>query len=137
MEVNNDKKYITVPHQGHGVYLVNIWLNVEINGQEYTSNTISYEVPFAIDENEDPIIWIKDELGSITKYEPAVVQYMVYSSVAARTGSSVELQFLQDGVLFDSAEVEYNSTRWYNLDLTSKYVEGENHFYVFHNPLFK
>lgn len=127
---NNDKKYITVPHQGHGVYLVNIWLNVEINGQEYTSNTISYEVPFAIDENEDPIIWIKDELGSITKYEPAVVQYMVYSSVAARTGSSVELQFLQDGVLFDSAEVEYNSTRWYNLDLTSKYVEGENHFSI-------
>ena len=54
---------------------------------------------------------------------------MVYSSVAANTGAEIPVQFLQDGVLYDEAFVTYG-TRWLTLDLTGKYVVGENHFSI-------
>ncbi len=128
----NDKnrQYIDIPHQSHGTHTIGLWLSVVINSQEFTSEKIYYEVPFVDSGNEDPIIWIQEELDTIVQYEPAVIKYMVYSSVAATTGSIIPVQFLQNGVLFDEAEISYNSLRWQTLDLTSKYTLGENHFSI-------
>ena len=126
---DQNKQYIDIPHQSHGTHIISLYLSVSINNKEYTSESISYEVPFVDNGNEDPIIWIQEDLGTIVQYEPAVVKYMVYSSVAALTGSNIEVQFLQDGVLFDTAEITYGN-RWQNLDLTSKYKLGDNHFSI-------
>lgn len=126
---DKNKQYIDIPHQSHGMHVIGLYLSVNINNKDYTSESIYYEVPFVDSNNEDPIIWTQEDLGTIVQYEPAVVKYMVYSSVAASTGSSIEVQFLQDGVLFDTAEITYG-TRWYTLDLTSKYTLGENHFSI-------
>ena len=112
------------------MHVIGLYLSVTINSKEYTSNTIYYEVPFVEAENEDPIVWIQEELGTVIQYEPAVIKYMVYSPIAANTGADIEVQFLQDGVLFDTAEITYNNTRWQNLDLTAKYTVGENHFSI-------
>lgn len=126
---DQNKQYIDIPHQPHGTHIIGLYLGVNINNKEYTSESIYYEVPFVDNGNEDPIIWTQEDLGTIVQYEPAVVKYMVYSSVAATTGANIEVQFLQDGVLFDTAEITYGN-RWQTLDLTSKYVVGENHFSI-------
>ena len=126
---NQQIKYLTIPHQQHGVHLVKTWLSVIINGVEYTSESITYEVPFVDMSNDDPIIWIKEELGTIIQYEPAVVKYLVYSKNAATYGSNIEVQFLQEGALYDSAEIKYEE-KWQLLDLTSRYNIGENHFSI-------
>lgn len=126
---NQNLQYIDIPHQSHGKHVVSLWLSVVINNKLENSSSIIYEVPFVDADNEDSIIWIEEELGTITQYEPAVVKYMVYSSVAANTGAEIPVQFLQDGVLYDEASILYG-TRWLTLDLTGKYVLGENHFSI-------
>lgn len=127
----NDKnrQYIEIPHQAHGTHIIGLWLGLTINNKEYTTDPIYYEVPFVDSGNEDAIIWIQDELKTVVQYEPAVINYMVYNSIAAATGANIEVQFLQDGVLFDSVEITYG-TRWIALDLTARYVVGENHFSI-------
>lgn len=127
---DQNRQFIDIPHQPHGMHVIGLYLSVTINNKEYTSNTIYYEVPFVETENEDPIVWIQEELGTVIQYEPAVIKYMVYSPIAANTGANIEVQFLQDGVLFDTAEITYSNTRWQNLDLTAKYTVGENHFSI-------
>ena len=132
LTLGNDRnpQIIEIPHPGlHETCQVDLRIGVTINAKEYTSESIMYEVPFIVANNEDPIIWTEKELGTIVRYEQAVVKYMVYSSVAAATGANIEVQFLKDGVLFDTAEVTYGN-RWLTLDLTSKYDVGENHFSI-------
>ena len=127
---SQNRQYIDIPHQIHGTHMIHLWLSVVINDQRFNSEEIVYEVPFVDSNNmDDTIIWVEDDLKTVIQYEPAVVRYMVYSPVAATTGAKIEVQFLQDGALFDTAEVEY-SNRWLSVDFTSRYVVGENHFSI-------
>ena len=125
---HGNTQYIDIPHQAHGTHIIHLWLSVVINDERFDSDEISYEVPF-IDSNntDDTIIWIENELGTVIQYEPAVVRYMVYSPAAALSGSTIEVQILQDGALYDTAEVEYGN-KWLTIDFTSRYEVGENHF---------
>ena len=125
-----NRQYIDIPHQTHGTHVINLWLSVIINDERFTSDRISYEVPFVDTSNtDDVIIWTESELGTIVNYEPAVAKYMVYSPEAARTGAQIEVQFLQDGAMYDSVKVDYGN-RWLTVDFTSRYVVGENHFTI-------
>ena len=101
------EQHMNIPMQSHGMHTVNLWLTVTINEQSYDSSKISYEVPFVENTNETPIIWIKDEIGTVTNYEPAVIQYMVYSTVSAQQGSKIEVSLYRDNELLNTEEVTY------------------------------
>ena len=105
----------------HGMHTIRVWLSVTINDQEYNCTEIAYEVPIIETGNEMPIIWVKNELGTITNYEPAVVQYMVYSSVAEAQGSTVEVSLYKNNDLLNSEEVRYATGSWLSMDLTPYY----------------
>jgi len=117
---------IEIDHQDHGMHTVELWLSVMINDEEYRSSSIVYEVPFIDAGNESPIIWIKNELGTIINYEPAVLQYMVYSSVAEQQGTTTEVSLYRGSELLNSEEVTYNGSNWWNLDLTPYYEFTED-----------
>ena len=124
------KQYINIPQQSHGMHTVKLWLVAQINDVEYSTNFVSYEVPWVDSANEQPIIWINGELGTIVQYENAVIEYMVYSAVAARQGSPIEVSLYQDGVLLNTEEVTYSSTKWLTMDLTANYKVGANSFVI-------
>lgn len=112
---------ISIPMQSHGMHTIRLWLSVIINDQEYRSAEVAYEVPFVEAGNEMPIIWIKNELGTITNYEPAVIQYMVYDSIAESQGSKVEVSLYRNNDLLNTEEVQYISGSWLSMDLTPYY----------------
>ncbi len=112
---------LNIPMQPHGMHTIRLWLTTTINDQEYKSSEIAYEVPFVEAGNEMPIIWIKNELGTITNYEPAVVQYMVYSAVAEAQGATVEVSLYHNNDLLNTEERRYVSGSWLSMDLTPYY----------------
>ena len=124
------RQYINIPQQEHGMHTVKLWLTATINAKDYSSEPVQYEVPWVDINNETPIIWTNNELGTVTQYEPAVVQYMVYSSVAAREGSPIEVSLYKRGVLLSTEEVNYSSSSWLSLDLTTNYDVGANSFVI-------
>ena len=67
-----------------------------------------------------PILWTKNELGTITNYEPAVIQYMAYSTVAQRQGSLMEVSLYHNNDLLNTEEVSYTGS-WLSMDLTPYY----------------
>lgn len=121
--------YATIPHQAHGNHRIKLWLGVTMNGIDFTSEAVIYEVPFVDAGNTSPIIWVKEDLGTIVQYEEAVVQYMIYSPNDNAAGRSVEVQFLKDGVIFNSEEVKYSS-QWLRWDITANYDVGRNNFTI-------
>ena len=125
---NEHKQYINIPRQEHGMHVVELWLSVVINAIEYHSSRVSYEVPWVDTQNDTPIIWTRNELGTIVNYEPAVIEYMVYSSVAARQGSFIEVSLYHGNDLLNTEEVEYDSAKWLTMDLTANYEVGNNIF---------
>ena len=128
----NDKhtQYINIPKQSHGMHNVQLLLAVTINGKEYTSDPVEYEVPWIDEDNDSVIIWTKNDLGTIVNYEQAIVQYMVYSAVAAREGSPIEVSLYKQGVLLNTEEVYYDSSQWLSMDLTANYEPGQNNFVI-------
>lgn len=112
---------LDIPMQPHGMHTIRLWLSTVINDQEYRSSEIAYEVPFVEAGNEMPIIWVKNELGTITNYEPAVIQYMVYSAVAEAEGSAVEVSLYRNNDLLNTEEHHYSSGSWLSMDLTPYY----------------
>ena len=121
--------YATIPHQAHGNHQVKLWLGVTMNGVDFTSEAITYEVPFIDAGNTSPIIWVKEELGTVVQYEEAVVQYMIYSPTDNAAGRAIEVQFLKDGVVFNSEEVRYGN-QWLKWDVTANYEVGRNNFTI-------
>lgn len=121
--------YATIPHQSHGNHKIKLWLGVTMNGLDFTSEAITYEVPFVDTGNTSPIIWIKEDLGTVVQYEEAIIQYMIYSPTDNAAGRSVEVQFLKDGVIFNTEEVKY-SGQWLKLDVTANYKVGKNNFAI-------
>ena len=53
---------------------------------------------------------------------------MVYSSVAARQGSFIEVSLYHGNDLLNTEEVEYDSAKWLTMDLTANYEVGNNIF---------
>ena len=43
---NKYRQYINIPQQSHGMHTVKLWLTATINAQEYSSESIQYEVPW-------------------------------------------------------------------------------------------
>ena len=127
---NKYRQYINIPQQSHGMHTVKLWLAATINAQEYSSEPVQYEVPWVEANNDEPIIWVNNELDTITQYEPAVVEYMVYSAVAAREGSPIEVSLYKRGVLLNTEEVTYDSSKWLTMDLTNNYDVGANSFTI-------
>lgn len=115
------EQYVNIPMQSHGMHTIHLWLTVTINAQDYRSTEITYEVPFVEANNDKSIIWIKDELGTITNYEPAVVQYMVYNSTAAEQGSAIEISLYHKNELLSTEAVTYTAGSWLTMDLTPYY----------------
>ena len=54
---------------------------------------------------------------------------MIYSPTDNAAGRSVEVQFLKDGVIFNTEEVKY-SGQWLKLDVTANYKVGKNNFAI-------
>ena len=55
---------------------------------------------------------------------------MVYSAVAAREGSPIEVSLYKRGVLLNTEEVTYDSSKWLTMDLTNNYNVGANSFTI-------
>lgn len=127
---DKNKQYLNIPAQSHGMHSVKLWLRVEINGQTFNSDQVVYEIPWIEDGNDTPVIWIKQELGTVVQYEPAVVEYMVYSSVAEEQGSTVEMQLMKDNIIVNTESVSYNPNKWLSMDLTPYYQPGNNTFVI-------
>ena len=119
---------INIPAQEHGMHSVDLWLSVIINNVQYTSDPITYEVPWVDMNNNTPIIWLESELGTIVNYEEAVIKYMVYNSDAERQGSPVEVSLYHGTDLLNVEEVYYDSVSWHTMDLTPYYTVGNNTF---------
>ena len=125
---NEHKQYINIPKQNHGMHTVDLWLSVIINAVEYNSDKITYEVPWVDSTDETPIIWTKEDIGTVVNYESAILEYMVYSSVAAREGSAIEVSLYHGNDLLNTEEVVYSPTKWLSMDLTANYEVGNNTF---------
>ena len=128
---NEKTGYASIPASAfvtHDVHTVDLYLKVIINGKVYTSASVIYEVPFIVDGDDTPLIWINKELGTVINYEPASLEYMVYSAEAARLGSTIQVQLLHNNQILSTEEVTYNGGRWLTLDLTPYYVVGQNNF---------
>ena len=125
LNIRNDKnaQSVPVPMQPHGMHTIRLWLSVTINGKEYVSTVLPYEIPFAESGNDTPILWVKDELGTITNYEPAVVQYRVYSETARMQGSNMEVSLYRNNDLLNVEEININEVgdQWLSMDLTPYY----------------
>ena len=125
---NEHKQYINIPKQDHGMHTVDLWLSVIINAVEYNSDRVTYEVPWVDINDETPIIWTRKEIGTVINYESAILEYMVYSSVAAQEGSSIEVSLYHGNDLLNTEEVVYSATKWLSMDLTANYEVGNNTF---------
>ena len=123
---SNNKQFLEIPMQPHGLHTIRLWLSVTINGQEYKSDEIAYEVPFVEAGNEIPIIWVKNELGTITNYESAVIQYMIYNPIAEAQGAATEISLYRNSDLLNTEQVYYNSGSWLSMDLTAYYESIED-----------
>ena len=122
------KQLINIPRQEHGMHTIDLWLSVVINATEYDSDIVTYEVPWIDNTNEMPVIWLKNELGTIVNYEEAVIEYMVYDTVAARQGSAIEVSLYHGTDLLNTEQVTYNANQWLQMDLTANYTVGNNTF---------
>lgn len=125
---NEHKQYINIPQQNHGMHTVDLWLSVVINAVEYNSEKVTFEVPWVDMNDETPIIWTKEDIGTVINYESAVLKYMVYSTVADREGSAIEISLYRGSDLLNTEEVVYNSNTWLSMDLTANYELGNNVF---------
>ena len=125
---NEHKQYINIPQQNHGMHTVDLWLSVVINAVEYDSDKVTFEVPWVDVNDETPIIWTKEDIGTVINYESAILEYMVYSSVAAREGSAIEISLYRGSDLLNTEEVSYSSTKWLSMDITANYELGNNTF---------
>ena len=130
LETANDehRQYINIPQQSHGMHTVDLWLSVIINAVEYNSDRVTYEVPWVDSSDNTPIIWTRQDLGTIINYEPAVLEYMVYSGTAASEGSAIEVSLYRGSDLLNTEEVTYSSQNWLRMDLTANYEVGHNVF---------
>ena len=125
---NEHKQYINIPQQAHGMHTVDLWLSVVINAVEYDSDKVTFEVPWVDASDDTPIIWTKEDIGTVINYESATLQYMVYSSIAAREGSAIEVSLYHGNDLLNTEEVMYSSSQWLSMDLTANYEVGNNTF---------
>jgi len=125
-ENDENKQYINIPQQSHGMHVVELWLSVVINRVEYTSNKVTYEIPWRNLTDETPIIWTRQDIGTVINYEPAVLQYMVYSNVAEQQGSDIEVSLYHGSDLLNTELVRYDPTNWLTMDLTPYYQVGHN-----------
>lgn len=125
---NEHRQFINIPKQTHGMHTVDLWLSVVINAVEYNSDKVTYEVPWIDSTDDTPIIWTRKEIGTVINYESAILEYMVYSSVAAQEGSTIEVSLYHGNDLLNTEEVVYSSTAWLTMDLTAHYEVGHNVF---------
>lgn len=129
--VDTNEHSVGVPRQTHGVHTVSLWVSTVVNEVELKSESITYELAWADDSSEVPIIWTEEYSPLVVQYENFAIKYMVYDPKSVAISSKAEVQLYKEGVLISTVNPQYNATGgWLTWDLTELYAVGTNHFSI-------
>lgn len=111
----------------HGINYLDAYLTATLNGETIESNHLSYEIAFAEEGNNNPIIWFMNKPTSIVQYEDMIVKYMVYDPTIKQSGT-MTIEQLHDGLVVTTLdEVQYSETNAFIWNIAD-YVLGDNYY---------
>lgn len=77
--MSNYEYSITIPRQAHGNYPLEIYLTADVNQKTIKSNSLFYDIMFAEDGNNTPIIRAVPASSKGQQYTNLAIKYSVYS----------------------------------------------------------
>ena len=121
---------VGIPTQPDGTHIISLYLSTVVNGAELRTDSISYQVSWALSTDTEPLIWLDNIPSTIVQYEPAVINYMVFDARNEAVEAPTIVEFYQGKTKVGSVEVRYLSTGWLKWDVTSLYSPGLNSFII-------
>lgn len=113
--------------QTHGVHSLDAYLTATVNGKTIESNHLNYEIAYAAEGNNSPIIWFMNKPTTIEQYEDIIVQYMVYDPVIGSSGT-MTIDQLHDGLVITTLdEVQYSESTPFTWVIADSIV-GDNYY---------
>ena len=125
-----NKTNISIPNQSHGTHIVSLDVSTTLNRQELYSDRISFEVAWAEDDNDTPIIWVGDYPELVINYENASIPFMVYNPEDVRNQRPSTVRLFKNGLQISEIEVLYNENGWEYWDISAIYEVGTNLFAI-------
>ena len=111
----------------HGVNYIDAYLTATVNTKTIESNHLTYEVAYAEEGNNNPIIWFMRKPDSVVQYEDMIVEYMVYDPVIKESGT-MTIEQLHDGLVVTTLEnVQYSQTEGFVWNIAD-YQLGDNYY---------
>lgn len=132
VRVSSSEKSVVIPAQSHGSHIITLNVSTELNGMTMTSDSINYEVAWATDGENAPIIWVADYDKTVVRYENFVVQYQVYDPATSGNGRDdyFSVYIYKRGALYSEVSRKYTAGSWLTLDLTESYDVGNNDYTI-------
>lgn len=113
--------------QTHGTHVLDAYLTATIEGKTIESNHLNYQIAYAADGNNSPIIWFMNKPTSIEQYEDIIVKYMVYDPVIGSSGT-MSIEQLHDGLVVTTLdEVQYSASVPFTWVIADSIV-GDNYY---------
>ena len=128
----NQSNTLVVPAQSHGAHTVKLQSSVVINNSEKYSNALIYELAWAEQGNNLPVIWVGNYDPVVINYENSYIKYMVYDPLAGVTLPAA-VSLYKDGQLISEVSVDYGasaSSGWAEWDISNAYEVGNNMFSI-------
>lgn len=120
---------VNVPKQSHGAHTVSAIISAETNGITVTTDPIVYQIAWAEEGNDAPIIWFPNEYPtSIIQYEDLIVEYMVWDPNKV---TEIETHFYKNGIELANSprNLNYTSTNVQRWNITD-YSVGNNNYTI-------
>ena len=96
-ESGNSRSY-SIPVQTHGAHDIDVYFTCTVNGEEITSNTLHYEVIWAISGQTATVIATEFDEDEIEQYETLNIPYRVYDPQSQVANVTISI----DGVVVSS-----------------------------------
>ena len=122
VETSDRQQSKTIPAQSHGGHTLDVWFEVEMDGESIESNHLWYEFMSVDSQSTTPIITSQYNGDSVEQYGTIVIPYQVYDPA----GLTAQVTLAVDGEAVQTITVDRTEQQWSYRPLT----HGEKSFTI-------